>query len=494
MKYNNSSQSHSSRMLSLLSCIFSVISYGMVLCYLVLIPSLTYASGINDDLNNYFNDLGFSTSVTSPHAYNGQRAGYYSGGSLFMRSRVRQVQLVQVDLPSFHAGCSGIDLYAGGLSFVKADALVKAMKDVMNNAGSYAFSLALKTATPLLANVMETIHNKADEINRMNINSCETAEALVGGMWPRTAASQQQICRDLGSNGSGGLFSDWAQARQQCGTGGNFNSTMDKARLDPRYQNRVFDNGNVAWKAIKQNKLINGDNELAQFFMTLSGTVILSKEGSSESAPTKYTTLPSKMDNKNNNLIQALLKGGTAKIYKCDTTEADGCLHPTEVDVTITPDKSFGTRIRSLLDSIAKKIVEDTALSQEEIGLLQSTSLPIYKMLNVKVAFTKGNKFLDVTPYADAIANDILYQYLEESLSIVKHSLSILQIPDDIVATLKTPINQELEALRIEQKNAYTRLSSTLQIIQETQLIERMLAGELSTELANTLSWAKGLK
>ena len=452
-------------------------------------------SRITRDLDSYFNNLGFSSSITSPEAYNGQRAGFYTGGSLFIRAPARSVQLMQMDLPSYHAGCSGIDLYAGGISFIKADALISAMKDVMNNAGGYAFMLAMETATPELANVLKYMYDAASAINHMNINSCETAQDLVGGLWPRTQANQQHICRDIGSNGGEGLFSDWAQARQKCGTEGSFNDTMAKAHTDPHYKNLVFDSGNIVWKALKQNTLLNHDNDLAEFFMTLSGTVILYKETTDENSPIKHVTLPSKMDD-NNNLIKSLLKGGKAIIYKCDTTDLEGCLHidPKGVEVEISSSKSFGERVKTLLDNIATKIVTDTPLTAEEIGLLQATSLPIYKMLNVKVAFTKGNKFVDVSSYSDAIATDILYQYLKESLEIVRLSLSAMQYPEDLTAKLRPQIDKEIDVLREEQQSAYTRMSTAIQIIQETQLIERMLAGDLSTELGNTLSWAKGLK
>src|SRR6185295_20074410 len=92
-------------------------------------------AGINDDLNNYFNKLGFSSNVTGSNAYHGQSAGFYSGGSVVTRNAVRDVQIVQIDLPSYRSGCGGIDLYAGGFSFINGDTLVATMKDILNNAG-----------------------------------------------------------------------------------------------------------------------------------------------------------------------------------------------------------------------------------------------------------------------------------------------------------------------------------------------------------------------
>lgn len=464
------------------------------LCLLYTLSS--YANGVNDDLSNYFDNLGFSTNVTAPHAYNGQQAGLYTGGSLFSRTPVRNVQLVQIELPSYRAGCGGIDIFTGGFSFVKYDDMVNVMQNIMNNSAGYAFTLAMETATPELANVMKYINDKASEINRANINSCETAESLVGGAWPKTRATQQQICRDIGGS-KGGLFDDWAQARQKCGTGDEFNSTMNKARNDPRYKNMVFDSGNVVWKVIKQNNLLNGDDELAQFFMSLSGTVIISKTGTSDDAPVNYIPLPGLMDKDQNNLIHALLVGGDVTIYKCDTLDENGCLmqQPNkETKINVLPDHAFGTRVKNLLDDMVDKVIDDKPLTKEEIGLLQATSLPVYKMLNVQVAYAKDKDTLDISGYSDIIATDIIFQYLQETLRIIRANVAASQYPESVLKDIQPNIDKELAELREEQKNAYSRMSMSIQLIEKTQMIEKMLAGDLSSQLGSSLSWAKGLK
>ena len=76
-----------------------------------LTSSLAWAD-INNDLDSYFNKLGYSSNTTSPNAYHGQQAGYYTGGSISMRNQVRDVQVMQVNLPSYRSGCGGIDIYA----------------------------------------------------------------------------------------------------------------------------------------------------------------------------------------------------------------------------------------------------------------------------------------------------------------------------------------------------------------------------------------------
>jgi len=71
---------------------------------LLLASSLAYAD-VNSDLNHFFGKLGFESNTTMPHAWQGQAAGYASGGSIYMRTAVKQVQLVSMQVPSLNAGC-----------------------------------------------------------------------------------------------------------------------------------------------------------------------------------------------------------------------------------------------------------------------------------------------------------------------------------------------------------------------------------------------------
>jgi len=74
-------------------------------------------------------------------------------------------------LPGYRSGCGGIDLFMGGFSFINSDQLIALMKNIMNNAKGYAFTLALESATPQLANVIKFLQEQAAKINAMNVNS-----------------------------------------------------------------------------------------------------------------------------------------------------------------------------------------------------------------------------------------------------------------------------------------------------------------------------------
>ncbi|MFT3741098.1 MAG: conjugal transfer protein TraH [Gammaproteobacteria bacterium] len=459
------------------------------LCILACLYGSLASASINSDLTHFFNSLGFNNNVTAPNAYQSQQAGFYSGGSLFARDSVRDTQIAHIDLPSFRSGCGGIDLFTGGFSFVNSQQLVDAMKNIMNNSVGYAFNLALESTTPEIANVMKYINTLSNDINRANINSCETAAGLVGAAWPKTHEAQQQVCQDIGT--SSGLFTDWAAAREGCSTGGDMTNTLNHAQNNSAYKSMLLDSGNLAWKALQQNSLFANDTQLAELLMSLSGTIIV-QGGKNDKANRQFKVLSSLATD--NQLLNALLHGGTANIYFCDTLDSNGCLNPSIQSISIAANSGLQSQVAKLLDSMTDKILADTPLTQEEIGLLQATRLPIYKMLNVESAFAGNKDILDLISYADVIATDILFQYLDENLTVVHTSVASLQYPETIMAQFEQSINQARASVRGAQLSAYSQIAIASQLIEQTQNIEQMLAGQLSSQLTNTLKWADGLR
>jgi len=125
--------------------------------------------------------------------------------------------------------------------------------------------------------------------------------------------------------------------------------------------------------------------------------------------------------------------------------------------------------------------------------VITATHLPIYKILNVQAAYQKDLNILDVESYADVIATDILFQYLQENLQLVQVSARLLQYPTEFMKQFNEGINQAISDVKSEQKNAQNKMSQALQLIEQTQMIEQMLAGQLSAQLGNALTWARSL-
>ncbi|MBL7372719.1 conjugal transfer protein TraH, partial [Escherichia coli] len=97
----------------------------------------------------------------------------------------KSVSPFNLQLPSARAGCGGIDLFAGSFSFINASEIVAMLKATANNALGFAFKLAIDSVSPEIGKVMDEFSQKAQLLNQMNISSCETAQALVGGIWPQ---------------------------------------------------------------------------------------------------------------------------------------------------------------------------------------------------------------------------------------------------------------------------------------------------------------------
>jgi conjugative transfer pilus assembly protein TraH len=127
-------------------------------------------------------------------------------------------------------------------------------------------------------------------------------------------------------------------------------------------------------------------------------------------------------------------------------------------------------------------------LNQQEKGLLQITRLPVYKMLNVQAAWT-GPAALDVSRYADIIATDLLYQYLEESLEIVNRSAAALELPEAQMQPFQNGIDRARQAVAQLRHQTYEHLNAVLQLMQRTQMIETQLNSQLSSRISQSLQY-----
>ena len=173
---------------------------------------------------------GAAVNTTGPTAFDGQASGHWTLGNLYLRAPVRSETIATVNLPSFRAGCGGIDAFAGAFSFIDSDQLVAFARAVAQNAAGFAFELALETISPVIAETMAKLRALAQWVNSQNLNSCETAQALVGAAWSKNDRASGAICAAIGT--SQGIFSDYAAAKHGCGSDGRRNSTLAAASGD----------------------------------------------------------------------------------------------------------------------------------------------------------------------------------------------------------------------------------------------------------------------
>lgn len=350
--------------------------------------------------------------------------------------------------------------------------------------GSYAFMLAIQTVSPQIYNILNELNALANKINQTNINSCEAAATMVGGLWPKSDIASKHLCTAMGSNL--GALSDWASARQSCGAEGRREELLRGKMGEERYKHMLVGEFNLAWKAIQRNDFLAADRALAEFFLSLSGTIISRKSGEDF----EIITLPSLADREE--LLTALLHGGNAKIYRCDGGDAENrCLNPTLTEITVAEADALRQKVTKVLESMVTKIYEDISPTEPEKAFLNSTRLPVYKILNVSTAYRKGQAPLDIHQYADLIALDILYQYISEVLDVVNDGvtqLKAVQVDDSHIKRFQGGLTLARERITERRNSAFQHMDTILSFIQKTQLIERQIHSMLGT-VANETNW-----
>ncbi|CAX53664.1 conjugal transfer pilus assembly protein (plasmid) [Erwinia billingiae Eb661] len=435
-------------------------------------PALADVQG---DLNGFFGSLGYDGNVSKAQAWQGQAAGYMTGGSVYLRNPVKQVQLISMQVPSLNAGCGGIDAYLGAFSFINGAELQRFVKQIMSNAAGYAFDLALQTMVPELKQAKDFLQKLASDVNSANMSSCQAAQGIIGGLWPVSQVSNQKICQDIA--GESNLFSDWAASRQGCTVGGQGDSVTGRAGDDMKDQ--VLKNKNLVWDALGRNHLFDGNRQLKELVMSIVGSIIFNKTGD-------VTILTPMVDNRD--VITVLMRGGTAKIYGCD--DADLCLGPTVTDVTVSSDNGLVTLVRTIMLSINQKLGDDTGMTDREKGFINTTSVPVLKYLTNSRSMGMSPTYL--IQVADFIAQDLMIQYLQELVKQAGQSLAGKNFPEQAAGELRNNVAQAQSLLAQMKLQSAADQNALDGIDRNMQYLQQQVSTIISTSYQGNYRWGNG--
>jgi len=452
------------------------------------------------DLENFFNNINLGN-VTAPGVYQGQSAGYYTGGSLFLRVPQRSYDLVNVQWPRFRAGCGGIDLFAGGFSFINADALVNMLRNIGSAAVSHAFLLALRVVSPQIASTIEQLQDWAQRYNLGQINSCEAGRDLVGAA-ARHLGSQQFACTLARVEQDG---ETWAEARAACTSGGARAATLNRIQATPALDNLLLE-GNVAWRALMRNRFFAGDLELARAVMTLTGTVIVRRSSpTAEDSPLQWQVIPGLSAGGVERMLNALIEGtataGTPSLLRCEggaSPRERGCdrIAATREPLNVTAAEALRTRVQALLERIQQRILLDQPMTlpgdAEELAFLESVTLPVYKYLTVSASFQFSGGDFDVTRFSRLIAKDLLVTYLRELLAQVAAGAATLQAKGEQAPQLREFLQQlraTFTSVRRISARSDRQFSETLRLNEEVRLAERLLLSLIDPLARRSALW-----
>ncbi|EMP4145206.1 conjugal transfer protein TraH [Salmonella enterica] len=447
-----------------------------ILCAALLTVTPAVSADVNSDMNQFFNKLGFAANTTQPAVWQGQTAGYASGGSLYARTQVKNVQLISMALPDINAGCGGIDAYLGSFSFISGEQLQRFVKQIMSNAAGYFFDLALQTTVPEIKTAKDFLQKMASDINSMNLSSCQAAQGIVGGLFPRTQVSQQKVCQDIA--GESNIFADWAASRQGCTVGGQSDKVRDKA--SDKDKERVTKNINIMWNALSKNRMFDGNKELKEFVMTLTGSLVFGPNG-------EITPLPARTTDRA--IIRALMEGGTAKIYHCN--DSDKCLKVVgDTPVTISPDNALKSQITKLLTSIQNKAVSDSPLDSKEKGFISSTTIPVFKYLVDPLMLGVSTSM--IYQLTDYIGYDILLQYIQELLQQARAMVATGNYDEAVISHITDNMNDATRQIASFQAQVQVQQDALLVVDRQMSYMRQQLSARMLSRYQNNYHFGGG--
>jgi conjugative transfer pilus assembly protein TraH len=136
----------------------------------LLVGTLARASFVDDWITQH--------TETSPGYFEGQKRGYFTGGSFSARWPQTKDYLVSVEPPRLQFGCGGIDAFMGGFSFMNFEYLVQKLQRILQAAPAAAFDLALKTLCEPCSNVIKSMNIMSDALNHLQLDDCKAATVI----------------------------------------------------------------------------------------------------------------------------------------------------------------------------------------------------------------------------------------------------------------------------------------------------------------------------
>jgi conjugative transfer pilus assembly protein TraH len=379
-------------------------------------------------LQKMFESFGRDTNLTDPTSFQDQAAGHYTAGGLYMNTKNKTVQPIQVSLPHMgFGGCGKIDLYFGGISFIRGDELKELGRSVLQGAPLYALQLGLKTLSPQIENTVMSSVEKALEMARSMLNSCQMSQQLIGGLWPKNTAASEQICKDMQAHDN----KDSYAARKHCAAPDKVEASFEKAK--EKHKDLLVGNYNLVWHALQKIPEYKDNRALAEFVMTLVGTIISRKEQGGYRIQRVHGKTESLK------FLQAYLKGGKTERLTCDETTQ--CLRP-ENSVETIP-KGMAELVGEMINAIQVKYLTNGALTEDETAFLNdASSLPIYKYIQVSAA--SSTKFLTMDAMEYMAISMMLHQFdriLEQIIDAIDF-LAKVQIEDSLFVAFRDDLQK----------------------------------------------------
>lgn len=393
---------------------------------------------------------GMLMNVTNPMAYESQSRAGFIGGSLQVRSPIRNVNLVAFDPPRYNAGCGGIDLFGGSFSFVNSADLVNLFRRIAQNAVGAIFMRALGAIDPKLKAIISEIQSKLQSLNQLNANTCAIAKKAVDTVWDSTDIAATVAESAATSRGAIKGFWDDLFASSE-GVKAAPNVEIGKTCAD----GGLSICGNVMWDLMSDNRVggvLGGghwaglsEKYAAELIISMIGTAIFDPDSAAGSDPAAMVLRPGLIDL--SDLKTGRSTGAQKTKYVCTSAPSrGGCRDMDELPwdwegvLGYTNQMLFGSSDGASItaDSIVGKFgtlcsgsCSPTAAQQ---AFINGTSVPFFSMM-IDVQSQPGAVQSIAGLVAPLISDAIHIQLSEAVLRAARQSIATsggTQVPDHV--------------------------------------------------------------
>ncbi|OPY85428.1 MAG: Conjugative relaxosome accessory transposon protein [Smithella sp. PtaU1.Bin162] len=448
---------------------------------------------------------------SGPNYTKGQQRGYYSGGSFSARWPVKKDYLLTVQPPRIKAGCGGIDIFTGGISFMNFDYLVKKLERILQSAPAAAFDLALNVLCEPCSKAIKSIESIANALNGMSLDECKASKAIAAYTLDKTGASD--LFSDTNVYEAGGELEDY------------YSDYLNAQGLQDSYQNtkeQIMGSGGTAVPNSAPQNLVSGcpDEVTALFFRQGSMIANINEQiGLNESQ--EYLELVRGfigdielvIGGPRGVVVQAVPPCSSNKEKTVDNfisgdVEArrlndDQCVPVGDVKVNLTE------YVKQMITDIAGSYQNKTPLTAAQVAFINSNPLSI--SLVIKGAVASNNVEVLAANLADPTAKALAYRMMDDMYHRIWFMVqrgqmiaakaqakpgalsetckyTVLKPQIDKLAALGERVEKTRESLRASYFTALSEIESVYNLVEKFQKANMIITKDMTSRFGNSVA------
>lgn len=396
-------------------------------------PVHTFGS-IEDKMEQMFRKWGFKATSNEPGAYMAQTRGFITGGSLNLRAGYEPIQLFSIRPPRIKAGCGGIDLFFGGISFINKDEFVNMLKAIGQNALGYAFQIGLEAICPTCLEQLKSLMNRIQGWQKMFTDTCQAAKSIVNWVAGSLAESSISACEQrMIEEGE-----DPDVAQRECAEGNTTLRKIVELKREAFTQNsvpkaRVY--GNAVWDALRYSNLSEEEKIITQ---SLIGTFVCKMDDKGEPmCEYSGTTITLRDFLYGNPDVQLIKNKAVSDETKPEVEFVSSSIYP-----------GYKQMVKDMIDRIVRKLVNNNALSQEEKEFINASVIPVASLVEITKT-TPGLLTTAIEMTSDLAALSMAYATVRRYIHAIESNVGKQAVIErdkllDRIDAVKTDIHNEL--------------------------------------------------